>query len=256
MSKNIIWKNLVIGLALFLILASAVSAQKAQSSPSAQIDVDDNGVPIIVKHLPDWETAQKRAKTVANLRDLQNLLGNRQIINDAEFAGGTEAVVADYDNAKLAIIEFPTPQMAVDADAKFAARIGESPNTIYRKIGNYSVFVFDAPDDTVANSLLDRVNYEKSVEWLGDNPFPYIQAKRKEREYLSTTGDILVTVIKTSGLAIVAALGFGGLCGGLLFYLRRRQQLNADAYTDAGGMMRLNLDELSAQTNHERLLEK
>ena len=241
---------------VLLLLTGAARAQKSQPSPSVKIEVDDDGVSVLAKHLPDWETARKRAKTVANLRDLQNLLGQRQILNDTDFAGGTEAAAADYDNAKLVIIEFPTPQMAVDADAKFAAKIGESPNTVYRKIGNYSVFVFDAPNDTVANSLLDRVSYEKNVEWLGDNPYPYIQAKRKEREYLSTTGDILVTVVKTSGLAIAAALGFGGLFGAMLFYRRRRQQNNADAYTDAGGMMRLNLDELSAQNKPERLLEK
>lgn len=245
--------------ATFILLSAAIFAfgQNNQRSPQT-MEVSDDGVPVLIKHLPDWENAQKRSAIVVNLQDLQKLSGNRPILNEVEFIGGTEAATATYDKARLIIIEFPTPQMAIDTDAKIQAKLSQSPqpNTAYRKTGNYVVFVFDASDEQTANSLLDGVSYEKDVQWLGDNPYPAIAAARKEREFVLATGDIILTVIKTSGLAILAALGIGGIFGTLLFYRRRQQQAAADAYSDAGGMLRLNLDEMTPQTDASRLLEK
>jgi hypothetical protein len=48
----------------------------------------------------------------------------------------------------------------------------------------------------------------------------------------------------------------GGLLGGLLFTYRRSQQREATAYSDAGGMLRLNLDELTPETDPARLLRE
>ena len=248
--------------ALLILATFSVSiwAQPKTASINQNIDLDDDGIPILIKHLPDWETVRKQAMVVANLSDLQKLSGNRPILNEIEFTVGTEAVTANYDKAKLIIIEFSTPQMAVDIDRKIQARLTETAQPItqiaYRRIGNYSVFVFDAPDEATANTLLDKVLYEKSVNWLGGNPFPGIAAARKEKEYLTTTGDIIVTVVKTSGLAFVAALTFGGLLGALIFYRRRAQQSGVNSYSDAGGMVRLNLDEMTPQADVSRLLEK
>ncbi|MEP6924781.1 MAG: hypothetical protein ABI954_09975 [Pyrinomonadaceae bacterium] len=246
-------------LVLSIISGSAFAQQKTLSSPQTD-ELDDDGVPILIKHLPDWENAKKRATVVANLPELQKLSGNRPILNEIEFTAGTEAVTASYDKARLVIVEFSTPQMALDIDRKIQAKLPEisQPATqiVYRKIGNYSVFVFDAPDEASANTLLNGVSYEKTVNWLGGNPFPGIAAARKEKEYLATTGDIIVTVVKTSGLAFIAALGVGGLLGAFIFYRRRAQQTGMNAYSDAGGMVRLNLDEMTPQTDASRLLKK
>lgn len=239
-----------------LILAAFSNSILAQQSS----DLDDNGVPVLIKHLPDWENTRKRAQIVANLPELQKLSGNRPILNEVEFTAGTEAVTATYDKSRLVIVEFSTPQLAIDIDRKIQAELAAAPQSAtqiaYRKIGNYSVFVFNAPDEATANTLLDNVAYEKSINWLGGNPFPGIAAARKEKEYLATTGDIIVTVVKTSGLAIIAALGIGGLLGALVFYRRLAQQSNLNAYSDAGGMVRLNLDEMTSQIDAGRLLEK
>lgn len=249
---------------IFLILLSLtglVLAQKAQNSPLPKsMEIGDDGVPVLVKHLPDWENAQKRALLTTQLQELQNAAGNRPILNEIDFAGGTEAVTAEYDKARLVIVEFHTPQMAIEMDAKIQSRLAElnqtPTQTAYRKVGNYAVFVFDASDEQTANTLLDGVSYEKQVQWLGDNPYPHIAAVRKEREYIMTTGGILVAVVQTAGIAILLALGLGGLLGTAVFYRRRQQQANANAYTDAGGMLRLNLDEMIPQTNQGRLIEK
>ena len=46
----------------------------------------------------------------------------------------------------------------------------------------------------------------------------------------------------------------GGVLGALLFNRRRTQQSTHEAYSDAGGMLRLNIDELTPQTDPARLL--
>jgi len=90
------------------------------------------------------------------------------------------------------------------------------------------------------------------VQWLGENPNIY---KEAEKRYINTTLGVLVAVVKASGYALVACLGLGGLIGGLLFTYRRAQQ-KAVTFSDAGGMLRLNLDELTAETNPARLLRE
>ena len=115
------------------------------------------------------------------------------------------------------------------------------------------MFVFDAPDEATAKQLIDQVKYEQVVQWLGENPNIL---KEAEKRYVDTTLGVLVTVVKASGYAALLCLGIGGLIGGLLFSYRRSQQKAATAYSDAGGMLRLNLDELSAETNPARLLRE
>ena len=104
------------------------------------------------------------------------------------------------------------------------------------------MFVFDAPDEQTAKQLIDQVKYEQVVQWLGENPNIL---KEAEKQYVNTTLGVLVAVIKASGYALVLCLGMGGLIGGLLFSYRRSQQKDATAYSDAGGMLRLNLDEMT-----------
>jgi hypothetical protein len=65
---------------------------------------------------------------------------------------------------------------------------------------------------------------------------------------------VFVAVVKASGVAFVGCLGLGGLIGALLFTRRRAQQRSQEAFSDAGGMLRLNIDELTPQTDPARLL--
>jgi hypothetical protein len=116
-------------------------------------------------------------------------------------------------------------------------------------VGNYSVFVFNAPDEKTANALVDQVRYEQVVQWLGDDPH---MADRLQRYFSQTTSGVLVAVLKSSGLSLLICLGAGGLFGALLFRHRRAQ--HAALYSDAGGATRLNLDELTGANKSQRLL--
>jgi hypothetical protein len=121
----------------------------------------------------------------------------------------------------------------------------------YRRVGNYSVFMFGAPSEQVANELIDQVKYQQVVQWLGNDPYAY---ERATREFTETTLGVFVSVVKASGLALVTCLGVGGLFGALLFTRRRSRTRNVAAYSDAGGMLRLNIDDLTPETDPARLI--
>lgn len=222
-----------------------------------RFDKGEGEIPVLVKHLPNWQQVQGEALYVVGLETLKSAFSNQPVFDAMSFDGGAEAVTANYGNAKLVIVEFNTPQLATDNDQRITAKLqelrsqGQPAPTAYRRVGNYSVFVFDAPSQEIANQLIDQVKYEQMVQWLGENPYRY---ERALREFSQTTLGVFVNVVKGSGLALISCLLVGGLFGGLLFIRRRAQQREAEAYADAGAMLRLNLDELTPEMDPGRLL--
>jgi hypothetical protein len=226
-----------------------------------QLDGGENDIPVLVKHLPNWETVRRQTSYAVSLQGLKGLLPNQPILDSLSFEGGAEAVVANYDSGTLVVIEFNTARIAGDNDWNIRTKLNEphSPDqpagttmpTAYRRVGNYSVFVFGAPSEQAANQLIDQVKYQQVVQWLGENPYLYENA---QREFVETTLGVFVAVVKGSGLALVACFGIGGFFGALLFVRRRAQQRAVEAYSDAGGMVRLNLDEITPQADSRRLL--
>ncbi|HVS20283.1 MAG TPA: hypothetical protein VHD88_00470 [Pyrinomonadaceae bacterium] len=213
-------------------------------------------IPVLVKHLPDWEKADARALYAVSLGSLKEVAGIQPIFDALSFDGGTEAVTANYGQSQLVIVEFTTPQFAGDNDRRIVAKIqelksqGQPVPTAYRRVGNYSVLVFNAPDEKTANQLIDKVKYEQVVQWLGDDPHLY---ERVQNYLIRTTGGVVAAVVEGSVLSLLVCLGIGGLCGALLFRRRRAQQ--QAAYSDAGGAVRLNLDELTGTSDQHRSLE-
>jgi hypothetical protein len=225
-----------------------------------QLDGSENDLPVLVKHLPYWQKVQPQASYAVSLEGLKGLLPNQLILDSISFEGGAEAVVAHYDSGTLVVIEFNTARIAGDNDWNIRTKINElrgsnqggiSMPSAYRRVGNYSVFVFDAPSEQAANQLIDQVKYQQVVQWLGENPYLYENA---QREFVETTLGVFVAVVKGSGLALVACFGIGGFFGALLFVRRRAQQRAVEAYSDAGGMVRLNLDEITPRADTGRLL--
>jgi hypothetical protein len=225
---------------------------------AATFDKGEDDIPVLVKHLPDWQNARRNSVYAVNIGPLRDSIPNQPVLSELNFDGGTEAVTANYGQSQLVIVEFTTPQFASDNDRRIVAKIQELRNqgqptpTAYRRVGNYSVFVFDAPDEKTANALIDQVKYEQVVQWLGDDPHLY---ERVQRYVLQRTGGVVVAVLEGSGLSVLLCLGAGGLFGALLFRRRRRaRQRQGEAYSDAGGMVRLNLDEV-AESDAARLLQ-
>ena len=217
----------------------------------------EGDIPVLVKHLPNWQEARRQAIYLVSIDTLRDKFREQSVFSVVDFEGGAEAVAARYDKSELVIVEFHTPQLATDNDQRIKAKLqelrsqGQAVPTAYRRVGNYSVFVFDAPSEIAANQLIDQVKYQQMVQWLGKNPYRYEQALR---EFSQPILGAFVNVVKGSGLALVSCLAVGGLIGGLMFVRRRAQQRDAEAYSDAGAMLRLNLDELTPETDTARLL--
>jgi hypothetical protein len=221
------------------------------------VDPGERDIPVLIKHLPSPEEGQKNAIYLHSFADV-NKLGLQQGVLSAITSGGNaDAALATYGPSKVLVVEFNTPQLAGENDQRIIARIqelwklGQPAPTAYRRVGNYSVFVFDAPDEQSAKQLIDQVKYEQVVQWLGENPNIL---KEAERRYINTTLGVLVAVLKASGYALILCVGIGGLIGALLFSHRRGQQKSIAAFSDAGGMLRLNLDELTPKVSSNRRL--
>ena len=224
---------------------------------SDRIEPGEGEIPVLVKHLPQWEDAQKRVIYLARFKSLKDTLPRQPILEAITSEGDADAVATNYGGAHLLIVEFNTPQLAADNDRSIIARIqelrtqGQPVPSSYRRVGNYSVFVFSAENEQAANALIDQVKYEQLVHWLGENPNAI---ERAQRDYYLTTAGVLVAVIKASGLSLLACLAIGVLLGALLFNRRRAQQRRFEAYSDAGGMLRLNIDEMTPKSDPARLL--
>jgi hypothetical protein len=233
---------LVTGMLLTLaFFVAPLSAQQLGGGYQSQEISDGDGVPVLIKHLPEWETVRSSATITDNIGDLKKVLGEQQILGSVEFLPGTEAVTAQYPAGKLLIIEYTTPQAATEADARFQ-QAAQSQAVVYRRIGNYSTFVFDASDATAASTLLDQIKYEKTVQWLGEDPF---LIKKFER-YIATTGrDVALSTVLFIVFVFVTAILLGVIVGFLYFRFRENQRAGMAAFSDAGGLTRLNLDDLS-----------
>lgn len=243
---------------LFLMFALTVSGVFAQENVAPQIKSrevsDGDGIPVLTKHLPDWESARNRSTYILNQTDLRNALGARPFTDLIEFESGTEAVTADYDAGKLLLVEFMTPQASIDADNKIKQKfseIGQNQPIAYRRIGNYNIFVFDVKDEAAANSLLDQIKYEKNVQWLGEDPF---LLKRAERALVQGLSELFIATTLTIVGGLVLSILLGIVVGLVFFRLREQQRAGMKEFSDAGGMTRLNLDGFTPQTSPDRLL--
>ena len=223
---------------------------------AASIDGEAGGVPVLARHLPDWEQIQNRIKYVVSAPALGNIVNQDTVLDALNFTGGTEAAVVDYDAsaatdnqaARLIIVEHLTPQLATDNFNRVNELIkqrreqGAGVPSDFRRTGNYLVFVYGVSDAETGATLAKRVRYEQDVRWLGDYPFAQ---ERAERQYTMMTISVLIGSLKTTGIAVTFCLLVGIFVGGTVFMRRRSQSAAADIFTDAGGMVRLNIDELT-----------
>ena len=247
---------------LFCVLSLFSSAVYTQQTFSPDIKSqeisEDDGVPVLIKHLPDWENSRNSATLITNANELRNALGARPVFDAVEFIAGTEAVTAQYPQGKLLIVEYSTPQASVDTDNKVKQIVGEngenqeSAGVFYRRIGNYNVFLFDGSDEDEANELFDQIKYEKVVQWLGEDP---TLLRRAERAIVQGTSDVIVSTATAIVFGLLFALLTGIVVGLLFFRSRNQKRSGMKAFSDAGGMVRLNLDELTPQILPERLLK-
>lgn len=238
-------KKLVGSFCLLASIAAASLQIYTQADPGgykSQEISEGDGVPVLIKNLPDEESVRGQAKITNRIEEVRAEFGDPAVLRDIDLAGGAEAAYANYPEGRLLLIEYPTPQGATAASSAVLARLPESPGVVYRRIGNYIGFVFGAADPEAANALLGEITYGKKVQWLGEDPY-FMQ--RFER-YIAMTGRDMVisTVLFIVGVFGTAAL-IGIIAGFIYFRFRQQEQAKWHAFSDAGGLTRINLDELT-----------
>jgi len=113
---------------------------------------------------------------------------------------------------------------------------------VYKRIGNYNAIVFGASDPVAAEALLGKIEYGKSVQWLGEDPFYLDRFGR----YVALTGrDVAISTILFILGIFATAIMIGVGVGYAFFRVRENERAHRTAFSDAGGLTRLNLDELS-----------
>jgi hypothetical protein len=235
---------------------SAYAAADGTVSKSQEVS-DKEGIPVLIMHLPDWETKRDTAVFVNKAEDLLTYLDERPVLREIDFIPGTEAVIASYPEGKLLIIEFATPQASSDADERVvraveAQRVG---GFFYRRIGNYNVFLFDGTDESAANALFDKIKYQKVVQWLGAEPALFAGGE-SERDFIVGTSSLFIStvIVILAGFATSTVLGV--IIGLLFFYFREQRRSTMPNFSDAGGMTRLNLDGLTPAESVKKLFGK
>jgi hypothetical protein len=236
--------RLLISLSIVLFTAILGGGSTLFGQVKSQEVSEIDGLPVLLKHLPDHERMSARALFVTNINELRNIVGDEPVLDAVDFPIGTEAVSAVYPQGRLVIVEYTNPLLSSEVDARIHQHIASVPGSqfVYRRIGNYNAFVFGPSDLGEAGALLDEIKYEKTVQWLGEDPF---LLQKLERYMVTTSRDIAISTVLWIALVLGSAL-LTGIASGLIFFrFREQKRLNRSAFSDAGGLTRLNLDGLS-----------
>ncbi len=241
-------------LILLLFLAVPVDSQISRPTVSQEVSDDDDNLPVLVRHLPDWEAKRADAKYFVESGEFRSFFKGRQISDTIDFFPGTEAVFATYVEGQLLIVEYSTPQASAAVDKAVKEKSGKSGDRfIYRRIGNYNVFLFDPTDEAAGNKLLGKIKYEKVVTWPWGNPKPYFE---RERAFITEASSLFINTVLFILAWLVTSLVFGALAGFVYFKTADRRRASWGAFSDAGGLTRLNLDGLTPNIIPEKLLDE
>jgi len=247
-------KTLNIGLFLYLLLATIASlfAQTPKTEGLQNNTSEDNSdILTLARHLPRWETKKKETIFIESKKDLHNAFGEKSVFEAIDFLGDSKAVAANYDEGRLLIVEFGTPQASVDADRRIKEKLNEnsqSSEIFYKRIGNYNVFVFGGNSRGDANVLFDQIKYQQVVRWLNGDP---LIRQRAERNFIRQTSSLFIATVLVIVLGLVFAIAVGVIAGIIFYNIRKRKRGAMEIYTDNGGLTRLNLDNLTPDLNPE-----
>jgi hypothetical protein len=221
--------------------------------------------PALPLHLPETDKIAESEKYVigpAALAKLKNFNGLKDVVG---FSSGVEVATADYRNGggqmNLIIVEYYTPQLAVEGQARIQDHFNALPQAekdrlVLKRIGNYIVVMSNIQDMPAAQNIIGQIKYEKRIYWAGrkftDIPLEFREADPLVVEDVTRTVKTLVRSFYWTGIALLSALLLGLAAGYSLFqwkrYRRRKLGLD-DAFSDAGGTLRLNLDDYLLSEN-------
>lgn len=212
------------------------------------ISADESRVvlPSLLAVLPKEPAKPESIRYVLGTRSLAPLVQDADVFR---FDGGAEAVVAEYRQAgrrstalKLLVVEYHTPQFAVEAMERLTAFFGslsaeDQGRIVCRREGNFIVQATGVTDRDLAERLVSSIEYPYGVKWLKNPLLPNEDPLENQK-----TAQVLISTFLIIALVALIALLIGGTCGALIF-VKRRRQLRA-IFSDAGGMLRLDINPL------------
>ncbi len=165
------------------------------------------------------------------------------------FAGEAEAVMIETgaperEKIKLMIVEYHTPQFATDAMQHLDRYLeslaeGERARLSVRREGNYIVAALSADNPDLAAQMVSSIQYPYSVKWLRNPLWPTNDPFRIEK-----AAQMLLSTFGILGAILGTVLLVGTVFGTTVFLRRRKSQ--QEAFSDAGGMLRLELDPMES----------
>lgn len=133
----------------------------------------------------------------------------------AQFASEPEILTQTYTTpdgpVTLMLVEYPTPQIAIERLRAIQAAQGSDPKFSVRRTGPIIVAESGNVSDSDAKSLLNAVNYEAEVTW---NEATSVAKK-------DNVGNLLLAVFGLIGILLLIGLVFGVFFGGIRVLLTR-----------------------------------
>src|SRR5215471_10414235 len=231
-------------------------------------------LPALPLHLPEGNKIEESEKYVVGPAALARLKNFSDLKDAISFNAGAEVATADYRSGggkmNLIIVEYYAPQSADDGEARIRNHFNilsqtgpqtEKDRMILKRIGNYVVAMTNIQDMPAAQNIIGQIKYQKKIYWAGrkftDIPLEFRPPDPLAVEDMTRTVKTMVRSFYWTGIAILGALLLGFAVGFSLFqwkrYRRRKLGLD-DLFSDAGGSIRLNLDDylLSDNTQIDR----
>lgn len=222
-------------------------------------------LPSLPKSLPAPSRIAESEKYLVGPTALSQIKSFSHLKDVVSFTGGTEVVTSEYQDGggrlNLAIVEYQTPQLATDGHARFASYLDalsqpEKEKLIIKRVGNYVIEAVGFTNAAEANTVVNQIKYTPKVYWegrkLSDVPIQFRPPDPAAIEEASKTASILIRAFYWIGVMITGAILTGVIAGSTFFYVRRyrRRKLGLDdLFSDAGGTVRLNLDEYLLQSS-------
>jgi hypothetical protein len=225
--------------------------------------------PILPSHLPEEHKIPESEKYIVGPRALGEMKNFSDLKEVIDFEGGVEAAIADYRNGNgqmsLIIIEYHTPQSAANAYTQVWNYFNglpqqEKDRRLLKRTGNYIVGAVNVEEINDAQNIINQIKYEAKVYWAGrklsDIPLEFRPLDPVAIEEAKRTVKVLLRSFYWIGAMLLSAILLGIIAGGLLFYwnrYRRRKLGLDDLFSDAGGTLRLNLDDYSFLPDETRI---
>lgn len=238
---------------------NSVPHQELMQLLKANLDSSIGELPPLPSHLPAENKISGSDVYLVGTAALAKTEGFSDLKDVVNFSGGTEIAIGKYRGGNgvfnLAIVEYHTPQLASDGYAQFQAYFNGLPEQdktqrLLKRIGNYVVLTTAVQDMPSVEKTIAQIKYNPGVYWEGkkitDIPIAFRPPDPLVVAEASQTANMLIRTFYWIGVMLFGAIVLGIISGWIFFSWNRyrRRKLGLDnIFSDAGGTVRLNLDE-------------